>query len=133
MSSTDEARRERIGWPLLPLPDENGELHFPSLERSVRESIEILLRTRPGAQLMHPSFGGGLEEFLHEPNELTTRRRIRQRVLESLERWERRIAVERIEVWEVEDAPAEVRVEIAYRILRSGRAVELNLSMDLAS
>lgn len=71
--------RPLIGWPLLPLPDAHGRLNYPTLDQSVRQSIEVILRTRPGEQLMRPDFGAGLAAFLHEPNVLTTRRRIRAR------------------------------------------------------
>ena len=36
-----------VSWPLLPMPV-NGQLLYPKLDRSVRESIRILLLTRPG-------------------------------------------------------------------------------------
>ena len=120
-----------IGWPLLPVPDVHGQLHYPSLEESVRQTIQLILSTRPGEQLMRPEFGGGLTEFLHEPNTLTTRRRIRDRVTESLERWERRIEVNRVEVAEVQENPSPVRVEIAYRLRRTGVAQNLGLTLDL--
>jgi phage baseplate assembly protein W len=118
---------------LLPLPDERGQLRYPSLEESVRQSIQIILRTRPGEQLMRPDFGGGLAEFLHEPNVLITRRRIRDRITESLERWEKRIAVHRVEVLEVPEQPGRLRVEIAYRLKRTGVAGNLGLTLDLES
>ena len=122
-----------IGWPLLPLPDDHGRLRYPGLEESVRQSIQVILRTRPGEQLMRPDFGGGLEEFLHEPNVLITRRRIRDRITESLERWEKRIVLNRVEVAEVPDQPARLRVEIAYRLKRTGAGQNLGLSLDLES
>ena len=120
-----------IGWPLLPLPDDHGRLRYPALEESVRQSIQVILRTRPGEQLMRPDFGGGLQEFLHEPNALITRRRIRDRITESLERWEKRIVLNRVEVAEVADQPSRLRVEIAYRLKRSGAAQNLGLTLDL--
>ena len=120
-----------IGWPLLPLPDDHGRLRYPALEESVRQSIQVILRTRPGEQLMRPDFGGGLQEFLHEPNVLITRRRIRDRITESLERWEKRIVVNRVEVAEVPDQPSRLRVEIAYRLKRTGAAQNLGLTLDL--
>lgn len=123
--------RPAIGWPLLPVPGAHGQLNYPSLAESVRQSIEIILRTKPGEQLMRPEFGGGLENVLHEPNTLTTRRRIRDLVVESLERWENRITVDRIEVWEVEDQPSHVRVEIAYRLRRTGAPGQVRLTMEL--
>jgi phage baseplate assembly protein W len=97
----------------------------------VRQLIEIVLRTRPGEQLMRPRFGGGLEDFLHESNTLVTRRRIRDVIAESLDRWERRIIVDRIEVWEVPDAPTQVRVEIGFRLRRTGAAQQVSLSLTV--
>src|SRR2546430_1594200 len=120
-----------IGWPLLSIPDGNGQLHYPSLEQSVRQSIQIILRTRPGEQLMRSQFGAGLENFLHEQNTLTTRRRVRDVVAESLARWEPRIAVDRLEVWEVAERPTQIRVEITYRLRRTGAAAQVGLTMEL--
>ena len=123
----------RIGWPLLPLPDSGGRLFYPGLDESVRQSIEIVLRTRPGEQLLRPDFGAGLEDLLHEPNTLTTRRRIRDLVTDSLNLWETRILLDRVEVWEVPDRPAEIRVEIAYRLRRTGVARRTALTLELGT
>jgi phage baseplate assembly protein W len=120
-----------IGWPLLPVPDENGELRYRSLEESIRDHIRAVLLTRPGEQLMSPLFGAGLGEFLHHPNSLETRRAVRDRVMQSLQRWEQRVSVERVEVWEVPDRPTHLRVEIAYRIRRTGAAQQMGLVMEL--
>jgi phage baseplate assembly protein W len=120
-----------INWPLLPLPDANGHLHFPDLSSSVRESIKIILRTRPGERIMRPVFGGGLEDLLHEQNTLTTRRQIRDLITESLERWEKRILLDRVDVWEIEHQPNSVRVEIAYRLRRINQPQQLGLTMQL--
>lgn len=120
-----------IGWPLLPLPDESGRLSYPSLDASVRQSIQVILRTRPGEQLRRLRFGAGLENFVHEQNTLTTRRRIRDVISESLARWEPRILLDRVEVWEDAERPTHVRVSIGYRLRRTGAAQQLGLSMSL--
>jgi uncharacterized protein len=120
-----------IGWPLLPLPDEDGRLGYPDLAESVRQTIRAILSTRPGEQLMRPDFGAGLELLLHEPNSIATRRRIRELVQSSLERWERRILLDRVEVWEVVDEPTQVRIEVAYRLARSGETGALAATMQL--
>lgn len=119
-----------IGWPLLPLPDEGGELRYPTLEESVRQQIRVVLTTRPGEQLMRPEYGAGLDDYVHEPNTLATRRRIRDAVAGSLKRWEPRIHLDRVEVWEVEGQPGQVRVEIGYRLRRTGAARQLGLVME---
>jgi phage baseplate assembly protein W len=123
--------RPLLGWPLLPLPDESGRLAYPTLEESVRQMIRVILSTRPGEQLMRPEFGAGLDRLVHEPNTLATRRRIRDLVQESLTRWERRILLDRVEVWEVENQPSQVRVEIVYRLIRTGAPMQTGLTVEL--
>jgi phage baseplate assembly protein W len=123
--------RPLIGWPLYTLPDETGRLEYPSLEESVRQQVRVILSTRPGEQLMRPDFGGGLDAMLHEPNTLATRRRIRDLVQDALTRWERRILLDRVEAWEVEGDPSQVRVEIAYRLARTGAAATMGLTVQL--
>ena len=120
-----------IGWPLLPLPDANGQLNYPTLEQSVRQQIQVILRTRPGEQLMRPDFGAGLENYLHEPNTLVTRRRLHDLLAESLDRWEPRILVDRIEVNEVADQPAQIRIQLGYRLRRTGQAQQVGVTLEL--
>lgn len=124
---------EPIGWPLLPLPDENGQLAYPSLAQSVRELIQVLLSTRPGEQLMRPGFGAGLENLLTEPNTVATRSRIKDLIDDALKRWEQRIVVDGIAVDPVSDAASGVadgvRVEIAYRHKRTGAPARIGLSL----
>ena len=123
--------RAPVTWPLLPRPDGDGHLRFPSLEASIRQLIEVILLTRPSEQLMRPQFGAGLETFVHEENTLTTRRRIRDVVAAALARWEARITVDRIDVWEVPNQPTHLRVEIAYRLRRTGAVQQVNLSLPV--
>lgn len=120
-----------IGWPLLPLPDERGCLNYPTLDQSVRESIRVILSTRRGEQLMRPEFGAGLSDFLHEPNTVTTRRRILDRIQESLAKWERRIEVDRVDVREVAEALSQLRVDIAYRLVRTGAPGHMGVAIEL--
>lgn len=123
--------RPLIGWPLLPLPTADGRLEYPSLEASVRQSIQVILRTRPREQLMRPRFGAGLDRFVNEQNTIATRRRIHELITESLERWEPRILLDRVEVTEYPDRPTHVRVVIGYRLRRTGTPAQLGLSMNL--
>ena len=117
--------------PLLPVPDADGHLSYPTLATSVRESIQIILRTRPGERLMRPEFGGGLDQLLNEQNTLTVRQQIKDLVSESLQRWEPRILVDRIEVWEADDDPSTVRTEIAYRLKRTNQAQNVGITLAL--
>ncbi len=121
-----------LGWPLLPLPDAHGQLAWPTLEQSVAQQIRIVLQTRPGEQLMRPAYGAGLENFLHEPNTLTTHRRIRDLIQVSLAKWEQRIVVDDVSVAPVADQPTQVRIELAYRLRRTGTPARTALTLELA-
>lgn len=129
----DAVVRPLLGWPLFALPDASGCLDYPALEDSVRQLIRVILSTRPGEQLMRPDFGGGLDALLNEPNTLATRSRIRSLVRDALERWERRILLDQVEVWEVAGEPSHVRVDIAYRLARTGAPVQMGLTLQLES
>ena len=108
-----------IGWPLLPHPV-GGALQWPTLERSVRELIRVILSTQPGEQLMRPLFGAGLQRFLHESNTLTTRQRIQDAITAALGSYENRISVERVDVDPIPGTPAQIGITISYRLLRTG-------------
>lgn len=120
-----------VNWPLLSVPDEQGQWHYPNLADSIRQSIEIILRTRPGEQLMRPNFGGGLENFLQQPNTLVTRRRIQSAISEALGQWENRILLNLVTVEAVPEMPTHIRIEIVYQIKRTGLAQQLGLTMEL--
>ncbi|XYH97506.1 GPW/gp25 family protein [Sorangium sp. So ce1128] len=120
-----------ITWPLLPVPDEEGRLRWPeTLEQSVEQSLRVILSTRPGEQLMRPDFGAGLDRFLHEPDSLLVRRRIRDAVVDSLSRWEPRVVVDRVDVAPAPGEPTRLRVEIAYRLRRTGEPRRLGLALQ---
>jgi len=125
-------RAPSIGWPLLPFPDRNGELTYPPvLAESVRQQLQVILSTRPGEQLMRPGFGAGLAEFLGEPDTITTRRRIHDRVSESVGRWEPRVEVDRVEVNDLPGRPGWLRIELGYRLRRTGQIMTLGVNLEL--
>ena len=127
-----KAPRPPIGWPLQPLPDDNGELAYPvALEASVRQQLQVILSTRPGEQLMRPGFGAGLTDFLGEPDTIATRRRILDRVTESIAQWEPRIEVNRVDVNDLPARPGWLRVEIGYRLRRTGQVMTLGVNLEL--
>lgn len=120
---------EPIGWPLLPVPDERGQLTYPTLETGIKQAIKIILCTHPNEQLRHREFGAGLERFLHKPNSLGTRRQVHDLVQNSIERWEPRIILDRVEVREVDGQPTQIRIELSYRIKRTGSLQQLGITM----
>jgi len=107
------------GWPLLPVPGEDGTLAWPDPLVSVRQMIEVILRTAPGEQLMRPRFGAGTAAMLHAPNDLPTRARMHDQIVASLKLYEPRIVTDRVDIDPGPD-PREVLVTIAYRVVMTG-------------
>jgi uncharacterized protein len=122
--------QDPIGWPFLPTP-QSGALSFPTLEQSVRDSIRVILMTRPGEQLMRPRYGAGLQNFLDEGNTVTLRAQIQTTILTSLQNYENRITVDAVNVDPVVGSRGEVQVQIYYRLLRTNAAQSVGVTMQL--
>jgi hypothetical protein len=121
-----------IGWPLLPLPNGDGRLCYPDLAESVRQNLRVILSTRPGEQLMRPQYGAGLLDFIGETDSIRTRRRIYDRVTEGIGRWEPRIDVSRVDVDALPGGAAgQMRIEIAYRLRRTGETGTIGVTLEL--
>ena len=97
----------------------------------MRQQLQVILSTRPGEQLMRPGFGAGLTEFLGEPDTIATRRRIYDRVNETVVRWEPRVEVDRIEVNDLPGRPGWLRIELGYRLRRTGQIMTLGVNLEL--
>lgn len=121
--------RDPVNWPFLPKPV-GGQLTYPSLERSVRDSIRVILTTRPGEQLMRPRFGAGLQNFLDEGNTLAVRRQVQSDILENLQVYEPRIALDRVDVDPVVGAPSQIHVQIYYRLLRTNAPQSVGVTIQ---
>src|SRR5689334_19697267 len=76
----------------------NGQLVWSEGEDNIRESIELILRTRPGERLMLPEFGCSLERYLFEPNNISTLRLIQEEVKRAISRWEPRVRLDDVVV-----------------------------------
>jgi hypothetical protein len=121
-----------IGWPLLPVPDDDGALSYPDgLADSVRQQLQTILSTRLGEQLMRPTFGAGLTDFLGEQDTIATRKRVYDRVSDAIGLWEPRVTVDRIDVDAVPNRPGWLHIQIAYRLRRTGSPMTLGVNLEL--
>ena len=118
-SSNTMLARPAVGWPLLPLPDADGALGWPDPALSVRQMLEVILRTAPGEQLMRPAFGAGLETLINTPNTLTTRARAQEAVVNAVRAYEPRVILDRVDV-DVGADPREMVVTLSYRLTLTG-------------
>jgi uncharacterized protein len=84
------------GWafPLQVTPQ--GGIQLSSGERSIEESIWIILRTELGERVQRSPFGSRLPDLAFAPLNLQTLLLLRLRVEEALRAWEPRIELEEV-------------------------------------
>lgn len=120
-----------ISFPPRIGPD--GRLALSSGTDNVRESIRVILSTERRERLMLSQFGGGLAPYLFQPNIPSTHTLIADRIRLALGRWEPRIDVESVEVAASAEEPREAIATIAYRLVATGAAGRLDLTLRLTS
>ena len=98
---------------------------------SVRDVLWNILLTSPGERLMRPEFGAGLRQFIHQPNNQTTRRLIADQALKAIARWEPRISVLDLRVDTSSESLNEVTLRILYQIKQTGEQNSLQLGFQL--
>jgi phage baseplate assembly protein W len=79
------------GWAFPPRPEPGGDVQTVSYEDDIRQSILVILGTRPGERVMRPDFGAGLHALMFEPMSQRTIALARHRIQEALTLWEPRI------------------------------------------
>jgi phage baseplate assembly protein W len=120
-----------IAFP--PRVGADGRVSFSQGEENVRQSIRVLLMTRPGERLFLPDFGGGLDRFLFEPNTATTRQLIKDRITKALVQWEPRITLDSVDVDpDPSDATAAIAT-ITYKLVATGTSERINVTVALGS
>jgi hypothetical protein len=121
------------GLSFPPRVGDDGRLAWSGGEQNVRENIRVLLMTENGERVMREEFGGGLGTFLFEPNTPATHRRIQERVTRALDRWEPRVAVERVDVRAAEETASRVNITITYRLVATDLRERVGLSLDVGA
>ena len=102
-----------VGWG-FPVKPVGGRLQYASYEDDVEQAIQIILLTDRGERPMLPQFGGGLRDFVFEPNSTVTHRAIEHVVRDALRDWEPRITIDRVAVTPDLDQPNLLLIQVDY-------------------
>ena len=119
-----------MGFP--PRVGADGRVVWSEGEANIREAIQIVLQTEEGERLNLPQFGGGVRKFLFEPNTVTTRFQIQDRIAKALQLWEPRIALTSVQV---EPDPSDTQAAIAtiqYRLVATQVKESVTINVQLA-
>lgn len=119
-----------ISFP--PRVGSDGRIVWSEGETNVREAIRVILLTEPRERLQLPAFGGGLGTFLFEPNTVTTRQRIQDRITRALAAWEPRVQVDSVGVEPDPTDPQAALATIEYRLIATQSRERVTVSVALA-
>ena len=111
----------------------DGRVVWSEGETNVRESIRVILMTEQAERLRAPSFGGSLGRFLFEPNTVTTRRLIQDRITKELAQWEPRIQVQSVDVEADADDPQGAVATITYKLIATQAVERVNVNVSLGT
>lgn len=120
-------------FPLFDTVDESGRLPWTLGNASVREVMLNILLTRPGERLLRPEFGAGILNYIHHPNNETTRALIVDAAQRALRRWEPRVILEEVTVVCDPQRLSQVNLSIRYRLRHDGSRDSLDLALELGA
>ena len=89
--------------------------------------------TELGERLRLQEFGGGLGQFLFEPNTVTTRHLLADRIAKAVTQWEPRVAVETVSVDPDPDDPQSAVATLTYKLVASQTRERVSLNVSLAN
>ncbi|HEY2963002.1 MAG TPA: GPW/gp25 family protein [Pyrinomonadaceae bacterium] len=131
MNNVGKILGKGISFPPRVGPD--GRVAWSEGEVNVRESIRVVLMTEQAERLRLPSFGGSLSRFLFEPNTVTTRRLIQDRITRELAQWEPRIRVQSVDVEADPSDPQAAVATITYQLVATSARERVTLNVQLAA
>ena len=120
------------GMSFPPRVGPDGRVAWSHGEVNVRESIRVILMTEQPERLRTPNFGGSLGRFLFEPNTVSTRRLIQDRIRKELAQWEPRIRVESVSVDADQTDPQAAVATITYKLVATQALERVSLTVTLA-
>ena len=87
-----------LGVPYPITKNPRGFLYSQDGIDQIKSDMLVLLLTNPGERVMLPDFGTPLRKLIFEPNDNQLTSTARNMIIDSIRRWEPRIAVQNIEV-----------------------------------
>lgn len=120
-----------MSFPPRVGPD--GRIAWSQGETNVRESIQVILLTDPNERMRLPSFGGGLQHFLFEPNTVRTQSQIQDTITKALALWEPRILVNQVDVQQDPFNPQAAIATITYKLVATQIQQTVTLSVQLGT
>lgn len=99
---------------------------------SIRQSLILLLSTRPGERVMRPEYGSELHKVIFLPNDDTTAGLAIHYIRKAIRRWEPRAEIVKIDAERNADEANRIDISIKYRVRSLKNTGEVNFYLDLS-
>ena len=111
-----------IGWKFPPTFDKKtGSVVLVSEEEDIRESLLILLSTKPGERVMLPDYGCDLTSSVFEPIDSTLINQIKRKIEFAVLYYEPRIILEDIEIEPGTENDGLLMIELIYTVRKTNK------------
>ena len=111
-----------VGWSFPPEFLKRGRavgVKMVTEEEDIRESLGILLSTRPGERVMHPTYGCGLHAMVFETINESTVTEIKDLIERAILFFEPRITLEDIEVYTEDALDGTLKIQLNYTVRKT--------------
>ena len=111
-----------VGWGFPPEFYKRGEALETKMvaeEEDIRESLRILLSTRPGERVMQPDYGCGLHAMVFESLDESTVTELKDIIQRAILFYEPRITLESIDVNTEDELEGRLKIQLNYSVRKT--------------
>jgi uncharacterized protein len=113
------------GWAWPPAFDHaTGEVAMLSGEADIRNSLELMLATRPGERELAPFYGANMQDLVFEPMDLGLKNQMRTRLIDRIRINEPRVVAEDVR-FEEDRLEGILTVHVTYRVIATNNRYNL--------
>jgi len=111
--------------------DPAGAIDTVADDEAIRQSLLLLISTRPGERVMRPEYGCDLSRLVFAPNDDTTAGLAIHFVRKAVERWEPRVEVLSVDARLDPEEATRLEIVLDYRVRATLRADSVAVGLDL--
>jgi phage baseplate assembly protein W len=119
------------GEPVGLVIDPAGAIDTVADDEAIRQSLLLLISTRPGERIMRPEYGCDLYRLVFSPNDDTTAGLAIHFVRQAVERWEPRVEILRVDANRDPDEATRLAIVLDYRVRARLRTDRVVVDVDL--
>ncbi len=99
---------------------------------AVRQSVLMILSTRPGERIMRPDYGCDIYRLLFSPNDDTTAALAIHYVRQAITRFEPRVKILALDAGANPEDPALLNIHLSYQVRITNKTDQIDFSVNLA-